>query len=157
MARVDLVAGAVTARWPTAPCQDPSSLALDRATHRLFVGCRNKLLAFLDADSGTIVATAPIGGGSDSMVFDAVRQVALSANGAGSVSVVPEMSAAQLGNTAAFGTAPGARTMAADPTTGRVFLVTADVASVEPLQPGQRFPVTHYKPGSFRLMTYRQD
>ena len=154
VARVDL-AGAVTARWPTGPCQDPSSLALDHATHRLFVGCRNKLLAFLDAGTGTVLATAPIGGGSDSMAFDANRHVAISANGEGFVSVVPELSASSLGATATLATAPAARTMAADPATGRLFLVTADIASVEPLRPGQRYPVTHYAPGTFRLMAYQ--
>ena len=155
VARIDL-AGAVTARWPTKPCQDPSSLALDRATHRLFVGCRNKLLAFLNADDGAVLATAPIGGGTDSMVFDAARNVAISANGEGFVSVVPELSGSQLGPAARLPTAPAARTMAADPATGRLFLATADIASVEPLKPGQRYPVTHYVPGTFRLLTYRK-
>lgn len=153
VARVDL-AGTITARWPTAPCQDPSSLALDRITHRLFVGCRNKLLAFLDAESGAVLATAPIGGGSDTMVFDANRHMAISANGEGFVSVAPELSASRIGPTATLPTAMAARTMAEDPATGRLFLVTADIASIDPLQPGQRYPVTHYVPSTFRLLAY---
>ena len=101
-----------------------------------------------------MLATAPIGGGSDSMAFDAARHVAVSANGEGFASVVPEQSASRLGPVATLPTAPAARTMALDPASGRLFLVTADIASVDPLLPGHRYPVTHYVPGTFRLMAY---
>ncbi len=153
VARVDLL-GRVTARWPTAPCLKPSSLALDRATHRLFVGGRNKVMALVDADQGRVLATAPIGGLTDSLVFDAARHVAISANGEGFASVVPELSPSTLGPTATLPTARAARTMAEDPATGRLFLVAADIASIEPLQPGQPYPVVRYVPGTFRLLTY---
>ena len=154
VARVDL-AGVVTARWPVAPCEDPSSLALDHATRRLFVGCRNRLVALLDADSGRVLDTAPIGSGSDSMAFDAVRHVALSSNGEGFLSVVPERSDGGLGAPLTLPTAPAARTMAEDPATGRLFLVTADVAGVDPPTPGQERPTVRYVPGTFRLLAYR--
>jgi len=153
VARVDL-AGGVTARWAVAPCQDPSSLSLDRATHRLFVGCRNKLMAFVDAESGAVLSTVPIGAGTDSMVFDANRRMAISSNGEGTISLVPERSSAQLGPPTTVVTAKAARTMAEDPVSGRLFLVTADIASVDPLRPGQERPTVHYAPGTFRLLVY---
>ena len=153
VARVDL-SGTVTARWPVVPCEQPSSLALDHATHRLFVGCRNKLMALVDAGSGRVLDTAPIGGGTDSMAFDATRRVALSANGEGYVSVVPELGD-RLGPPRTLPTARTARTLALDPVTGRLFLVAADVASIDPLLPGQERPVVHYVPGSFRMLAFR--
>lgn len=153
VARVDL-SGTVTARWPVTPCEQPSSLALDHATHRLFVGCRNKLMALVDAGSGRVLDTAPIGGGTDSMAFDAARRLALSASGEGYVSVVPELGD-RLGPPQTLPTAKTARTLAQDPASGRLFLVAADIASVDPLLPGQERPVVHYVPGSFRMLAFR--
>ncbi len=152
-ARGDL-RGQGTARWPTAPCRTPSSLALDRVTHRLCVGGRNKVMALVDADRGTVLASAPIGGLTDSLVFDATRHLAVSANGEGFASVVPEASASSLGPVATLPTARAARTMAQDPASGTLFTVAADIASVEPLRPGQPYPVVHYVPDTFRLMAY---
>ena len=153
VARVDLVGG-VTARWSVAPCQDPSSLAIDRAAHRLFVGCRNKLIALVNSDSGAVLSAAPIGAGTDSMVFNTVRRTAISSNGDGTMSLVPERSPAQLGPPTTVVTARGARTMAEDPVSGRLFLVTADIGSVDPQLPGQERPTVHYVPGTFRILVY---
>src|SRR3984885_13396514 len=57
--------------WPTAPCQAPSSMDIDRAHSRIFIGCRGAgMMAVVDATSGKIVATNPIGGGVDAAEFD---------------------------------------------------------------------------------------
>ena len=55
----------VKARWPLAPCTEPSGLAMDRKNRRLFVGCDNKMMAVVNADNGKVVATLPIGDGVD--------------------------------------------------------------------------------------------
>ena len=55
----------VKSRWPLAPCEEPSGLAIDRKHRRLFSGCGNKVMAIVDADSGKVVSTLPIGGGVD--------------------------------------------------------------------------------------------
>src|SRR5207244_12355440 len=55
----------VKARWPLAPCQEPTGLALDAAHRRLFAACDNKMMAVVDADSGKVVATVPTGAGPD--------------------------------------------------------------------------------------------
>lgn len=47
----------VTARWPLAPCQEPSGLAIDVANHRLFAGCDNKMIAVVNSDTGKVIAT----------------------------------------------------------------------------------------------------
>ena len=60
----------VKARWPTAPCEEPSSLAIDTAHRRLFAGCGNHKMAVIDADSGHVIATLPIGDHVDATVFD---------------------------------------------------------------------------------------
>src|ERR1700720_4195982 len=60
----------VKSRWPLAPCQEPSGLAMDRKNRRLFVGCDNQMMAVVDADSGKVIATPPIGEGVDATAFD---------------------------------------------------------------------------------------
>src|SRR5271154_6613009 len=61
----------VTAKWPLAPCEEPSGLSIDRKNRRLFVGCGNKMMAVVDADSGKVLATPVIGDGVDATTFDA--------------------------------------------------------------------------------------
>src|SRR6202521_2979986 len=60
----------VKSRWPLAPCQEPSGLAIDRKNRRLFAGCDNKMMAVVDADSGKVLATPAIGEGVDATAFD---------------------------------------------------------------------------------------
>ncbi|PYX92075.1 MAG: hypothetical protein DMG71_18850, partial [Acidobacteria bacterium] len=61
---------AVKSRWPLAPCEEPSGLAMDRKNRRLFAGCDNKVMAVVDADSGKVITTLPIGGGVDATAYD---------------------------------------------------------------------------------------
>jgi len=77
-------------RWPLAPCEEPSGLAADWKTRRLFVGCGNKLMAVIDADSGKIVATVPIGDGVDANAFDPATNLAFASTGDGNLTVVHE-------------------------------------------------------------------
>ncbi len=60
----------VKAKWPLAPCEEPSGLSIDRKNRRLFVGCGNKMMAVVDADSGKVLATPAIGDGVDATTFD---------------------------------------------------------------------------------------
>jgi DNA-binding beta-propeller fold protein YncE len=115
----------VTATWPLAPCEGPSGLAIDRAHRRLFAGCHNKLMAVVDADSGKVVATAPIGVGVDANQFDPGTGFAFSSNGGGTLSVIHEDSPDKFTPVEEVPTQMGARTMALDPKTHQVFLVTA--------------------------------
>jgi hypothetical protein len=88
------------------------------------------------------------------MVFDAVRRTAISSNGDGTMSLVAERSPAQLGQPTTIVTAKAARTMAEDPVSGRLFLVTADIGSVDPQLPGQERPTFHYVSETFRILVY---
>src|SRR5579863_7747670 len=78
----------VEQRWPTAPCASPSSMAMDRANRRLFVGCRSKVMAVLDADTGKVVTTLPIGDHVDATAFDPETRLIFNSNGEGTVTVI---------------------------------------------------------------------
>src|SRR5262249_58899739 len=68
---IDAKSATVARRWPTAPCRQPVSMAIDTSHHRLFSGCRSGLMAVSDYRAGAIVATVPIGAGVDGAGYDA--------------------------------------------------------------------------------------
>ena len=152
--RVDAKTLAVTARFAVPDCESPHGIAVDAETQRVFTSCINSKLFVLDGNSGKILASFDIGKFSDTVSFDPKAKLAFSSNGDGTLSVIAEKSAddfALLGNVP---TMRGARTMAVDPTNGRVFLVTADIDHVDPPKtPGGR-PHAVYKPGTLKLYFY---
>ena len=116
----------VTATWPLAPCQEPSGLAMDIANRRLFAGC-DKLMAVIDANTGKVIAAPPIGEGVDADAFDPGTGYAFASNGgSGTLTVVHEDSPDKYSVVEDVPTQAHARTMALDPKTHQVFLVTAD-------------------------------
>jgi DNA-binding beta-propeller fold protein YncE len=116
---------AVQAHWPLAPCEDPTGLAIDRVHRRLFSVCGNRLMAILDADAGRVLATLPIGGGVDGAAFDSTAQLAFSSNGEGTLTVVREDSPTSFRVVETDSTQRGARTIALDAITHRLYLTTA--------------------------------
>ena len=122
---------------------------MDRERRLLFVGCRNRLLAVVDADRGAVLGTLPIGAGVDAVVFDPATREVLSANGDGTLTVAAPDPAGRYRVAATVPTAPGARTLAFDPRTRRIFLVTADFAPAA--EPGARAQAI---PGTFALLVY---
>ncbi len=68
---IDAKALTVTRRWPTAPCRQPVSMAIDTAHKRVFSGCRSGVLAVSDYQAGRLVTTVPIGMGVDGTGYDA--------------------------------------------------------------------------------------
>ncbi|HTA16210.1 MAG TPA: YncE family protein [bacterium] len=112
-------------RWPLAPGQSPSGMAMDRGHRRLFIGCRDELLVVMDADSGRIVQTLPIGGRIDATVFDPASGTVFNSCGDGTLSVIHEDSPDKFHIVENAPTELGAKTMAFDPHSGRVFLSTA--------------------------------
>lgn len=124
-------------RWPTAPCSSPSSMAMDRANRRIFVGCRSKVMAVLDADSGKVIATLPIGDHVDATVFDAEKKLIFNSNGEGTITVIAQKSSNEYAVVQTVKTAPRAKTMAFDPKTHQLFLSTAEDGQFEVLVVGQ--------------------
>lgn len=114
-------------RWPLAPAEGPSGLAMDIQHRRLFAGCHNNMMAIVDPDAGKVVATVPIGPGVDACRFDPATQLAFcsSGGGTGTLTVVHEDSPNKFTLVGHVNTASGARTMALDPATHHVFVDTA--------------------------------
>lgn len=115
----------VKATWPLAPCTEPTGLSMDRKNRRLFVGCDNKMMAVVDADSGKVLATPAIGEGVDATTFDAETGLAFASCGEGVLTVVKEESPGQF-SAENVPTQRGARTLALDAKTHNVFVVTAE-------------------------------
>ncbi|HWW79750.1 MAG TPA: YncE family protein [Steroidobacteraceae bacterium] len=146
--RVDTRSNRVDARWPVPDCTSPHGLALDPATHRLFVSCLNNILTVVDSDSGKVVTKLPIGSGSDAVVFDPKRKLIFSSNGRdGTLSVIEERDAQTFVSLGSIKTTLSARTMGIDPATGRIYLAAADV---DPSTTGQKRPAI--LPGSLKLL-----
>jgi DNA-binding beta-propeller fold protein YncE len=143
---------AVKTRWPLTPCTEPSGMAMDKSHRRLFIGCHNKMMAVMDADSGHVVATVPIGEGVDANGFDPELQLAFSSNGDGTLTVVHEDSPDKYTVLQDVATARGARTMTVDLKTHTVYLVTAEFGPAPAATPEQPRPRPTMVPGSFQLL-----
>ena len=115
----------VKTKWPLAPCTEPSGLAIDRKNRRLFVGCDNKMMAVVDADSGQVLATPAIAEGVDATAYDDETDLAFASCGQGVLTVVKQDSPQKFSVVENVKTEPGARTMALDTKTHNVFTVTA--------------------------------
>lgn len=114
----------VKSRWPLAPCESPSGLAMDFKNRRLFAGCENKMMAVINADTGKVITTLPIGQGVDANRFDPDTQLAYASCGDGSLTVAHEDSPDKFSVVQSVATARGARTMTLDPKTHQIYLVT---------------------------------
>ena len=115
----------VKAKWPLAPCESPSGLSIDRKNRRLFVGCENKMMAVVNADTGKVLATPAIGDGVDATTFDDETGLAFASCGEGVLTVVREESPDKFSVAETVPTQQGARTLALDSKTHNVFVVTA--------------------------------
>jgi YVTN family beta-propeller protein len=122
--RLDAKDPKVTATWSVSPCESPSGLAIDRAGRRLFAVCDEKKMAVVDADTGKVIATPAIGNGPDAAAYDPKTNLAFSSNGEGTVTIV-DASTSDYKVLQNLATQQGARTMALDRTTGKIYVVTA--------------------------------
>ncbi|MBO0862837.1 MAG: YncE family protein, partial [Chloracidobacterium sp.] len=113
----------VTRRWSTAPCKQPVAMGIDRKQHRLFSGCRSKVMAISDYEAGKVVATAPIGAGVDGVAFDPATGDAFASNLDGTLTVIHQDGPDKYHVVETVPTAQGARNMGLDPTTHQLFLV----------------------------------
>ncbi len=150
--RVDTRTRAITAHWPTTGCIAPTGLAMDAARRLLFTSCRGGTLDVLNADTGAVLATFPIGKATDSAGYDPVRHRAFSANGDGTLTVIGDSAAPRMLGTVP--TEPGARTMAVEPGNGDVLTVTARITSVTPATTTDGHPHYTFAPGSLKLLVY---
>jgi len=156
VAVIDTKTHSVMASWPLAPGEEPTGMAFDEAHHRLFVGCHNKLMAMLNSDTGKMIATVPIGAGVDACAFDDATQLAFASCGDGTLTIAKEETPDKLTVVQTLTTERGARTMALDSRTQRVYTCTAQIAP-EPASPspaaGERRRPS-YVLGTFHLLVY---
>jgi phosphatidylinositol-3-phosphatase len=150
--RVDGRTLRVEARWKVPSCESPHGLAIDPTAGRLFASCENGKLIVVTTEGGRVVATLPIGRGSDAVAFDSKRKLVYSSNKDGTLSVIAVKGPDEFVPLDSVPTALGAKTMALDPVTGRVFLVTADVDHVGPPAQTGDLPDAVLKPGSVKLL-----
>lgn len=126
IAVIDTKAHTVVARWPIAPGEEASGMTIDLAHHRLFIGCHNKVMLMLDSRDGKALGSVPIGQGVDANEFDPQTRFAFASCGDGTVTVARENDAADaLSVVQTLVTERGARTMALDPRTHRIYLASA--------------------------------
>lgn len=142
----------IESRWPMAPCEHPSGLAIDAVHNILFAGCHSRVMGIMSAETGKVLATPPIGQGVDANRFDPGTQLAFSSNGDGTLTVVKEMTPSDFKVVQNAATERGARTMELDPKTHNVFLVTAKFGPPGPMVPGRHFRRPTIIPGSFTLL-----
>lgn len=141
----------VKSHWPVSPGGAPTSIDMDRAHRRLYIGNRNpQKLVVMDADSGKVIQTLPIGAGVDACVYDASGARLFVSTREGSVHIFRQESPDKLTEAGQIKTELGARTMAYDPSTQHVITDTADYR--QPAQGGKPVAI----PGTFHVLVYGQ-
>ncbi|MEP6927445.1 MAG: YncE family protein [Ginsengibacter sp.] len=150
IAEIDMKTYKVLNRWPIAPGESATGLAIDTKTNRLFAGCDNKLLVVVDAKNGKVVTSLPIGDGCDGVVFDEKEKTVYTSNGEGNVTSIKEKDEDKFEVTETIPTKKSARTLTIDQATHALFLPSADI---EPAAPGDA-PNARRKivPGSFKVL-----
>lgn len=144
----------VVARWSLSPGEEPTGIALDAAHHRLFAACHNKILVMLDTNTGKVIATVPIGAGVDGCAFDDVTQLAFTSCGDGTTTIAKEETPQKLTVVETLKTEPGARTMALDPKTHRIYLPTAQFQPPPSPSPGASPGRASVVPNTLKLLVY---
>lgn len=140
--------------WPLAPCESPSGLAIDAANEILVVGCHNKLMAFVDGNTGKVLGTVPIGQGVDANRFDPVTGYAFASCGDGTLTIAHEDSPTKFSVVEMIQTQRGARTMALDYATHAVYLVTAEFGPAPAATKDNPRPRPAILPDTFTLLIY---
>lgn len=142
---------AVMHTYPLAPCTSPSGLAMDQANKLLFVGCDNKLMGVVDANTGRVIATPPSGNGTDANAFDPGNGLAFSSNGDGTLTVVHQTGPTTF-TSENVPTERGARTMALDPRSHLIYMITAQFGPAPAPTATQPRPRPTMVPGSVVIL-----
>lgn len=133
--------------WPNKPGTGASGLAIDRENMRLFATCENRLMIVMDATNGEIIIGLPIGAGADGAGFDEQLKTAYAANGDSTLTVVKEQSPDKFSVAENVATKPGARTIAVDQKTHKIYLPSG---SFKPATKGSFRP--QIIPGTFKIL-----
>lgn len=154
--RLDAKAQKITATWPLPGCDSPSGMAFDKDGGRLFSVCDGKKMAVTDSNTGKSLATPIIGDGPDAAGYDASKKLAFSSNGDGTLSIV-DVSKAAYPTVQTLPTMKGARTMAFDSSTGKIYTVTAKFGATPPATASTPHPRPSILPDSFIVLVIGHD
>jgi hypothetical protein len=152
---IDGAKASVTRRWSTAPCRQPVSMAIDTTNHRLFSGCRSGVMAISDYQKGRIVTTLPIGMGVDGAGYDAASHDAFASAADGTLTVIHQDSPDAYHVAQTVMTPQGSRNMGLDPSTHRIFVVSAKFQPA-PAGTGRGRGRPSVLPGSFSLLVIQR-
>ena len=145
----------VEATWSIAPGEEPSGLALDNETHRLFSVC-DKMMVILDALTGKVITTLTIGDRVDGVAFDPKTKRAYSSNGDGTMTVVQEVDANTFKVVENVATQKGARTITVNKTTHKLYLPTAEFGEAPAPTKDNAHPRPAIKPCTFMILEVEQ-
>ena len=154
VAVIDVAKHEVIARWPLAPGEEPSGIALDASHHRLFATCHNKVMMMLDTETGKVLGSVPICAGPDGAAFDDATQLAFASCGDGTTTIAKEETPDKLTVVQTLKTERGARTMAIDPKTHRIYLPTAQFLPPPSPSPGASPARPTIVPNTLKLLVY---
>jgi DNA-binding beta-propeller fold protein YncE len=149
---IDATTMKVEKSWSLAPGEEPTGLALDKETNRLFSVCSNKLMMVIDAIDGHVVASLPIGEGCDGVKFDPGLKRAYSSNGEGTVTVIQEVDKNNFRVLETIATMAGARTLAVDIRTHHIYLPTAEFEHAPAPTTENPRPRRTIKPDTFAVL-----
>jgi len=151
---LDSKTNTVKSRWPIAPAEEATAMDMDIEHRRLFIGGRNKVLAIMDADSGKIIQTFPIGSGVDTNIYEPKTGLVFTAVREGALHIFHEDSPDKFSMVETVKTEFGARNMALDPKTHKLFIDTSDFGVAPAPTTEQPNPQPAPVSGTFRLLVY---
>jgi DNA-binding beta-propeller fold protein YncE len=154
IAVIDTASHTMVAKWPIAPGEEASGLAIDLAHHRLFTVAGNKLLVALDSTSGKVLSTLAIGPGVDAAAYDPVTGFVFASSGDSTLTVAKADAAGKLALVQTLATPARSRTMTLDPKTHRIYVSAAEFTPPPPAAPGAQPQRPQMVPGSFKVVVY---
>jgi hypothetical protein len=152
---IDARTNTIKTRWPTAPAGNPTSMAMDQKTRRLFSAGRGpQFVIMMDADSGKVIQSYPISAGVDANAFDPGTGMLFVSTREGMLHIYHEDSPDKLSEVESVKTEYGAKTLQIDSKTHNVFLSTSDFNPPAAPTEKQPHPLATAKPGNFRVLVY---
>lgn len=149
--KLDAKRKTVLTTWTLTGCDSPSGMAIDRQNNRLFSVCDGNKMAISDFATGKVTALATIGDGPDAAGFDSKLHLAFSSNGQGTLSII-DTAKSNFPTVQTVTTTKGARTMAYDAATSRVFLSSAKYGPTPAATASTPHPRPAALPGSFEIL-----
>ena len=150
--KLDAASRKAVATWPLTGCESPSGMAIDRDKHRLFSVCDGGKMAVVDYESGKVLGLATIGDSPDAAGFDPKHGLAFSSNGGDGTLTIVDTGKPGFPVLQTVKTEKGARTMALDESTGRVYLVTAEFGPPPVATEAMPHPRRSVVPDTFQII-----